>query len=34
VFANVEWVISGPNTVAGGTNRNVIVPGLRAVAAF
>ena len=26
--ANVQWIISGPNTAAGGTNRNVVVPGL------
>jgi carbohydrate-selective porin (OprB family) len=32
--ANVQWVVSGPNTVTGGINRNVVVPGLRAVLSF
>jgi hypothetical protein len=32
--ANVQWVIVGPNQVRGGTNRNVVVPGLRAVLVF
>lgn len=34
VIANLQWVISGPNTVTGGTNRNVVVPGLRALVLF
>ena len=32
--ANVQWVVSGPNTVTGGTNRNVVIPGLRALLSF
>lgn len=31
VIPNVQWILSGPNTVTGGTNRNVVVPGLRAL---
>lgn len=31
---NVQWIISGPNAVTGGTNRNVVVPGLRALLSF
>jgi hypothetical protein len=34
VIANVQWVLSGPNTVTGATNRNVVVPGVRAVVSF
>jgi len=34
LIANVQWVVSGPNTVAGGTNRNVVVPGLRVLLSF
>jgi hypothetical protein len=32
--ATVQWVLSGPNTVNGGTNRHVIVPGVRAAFSF
>ena len=32
--ANVQWVVSGPNRVTGGTNRHVVVPGLRALFLF
>ena len=31
---NVEWLLSGPNRVKGGPNRNVVVPGLRALLLF
>jgi hypothetical protein len=34
LIANVQWVVSGPNTVTGETNRNVVIPGLRAVLSF
>lgn len=34
VIANVQWVVSGPNQVSGGVNRNVVVPGLRALWLF
>jgi hypothetical protein len=33
-IGNVEWLISGPNQVSGGTNHNVVVPGVRAVVSF
>jgi high affinity Mn2+ porin len=32
--AGVQWIISGPNTVTGGTNRDVVVPSLRALISF
>jgi carbohydrate-selective porin OprB len=32
--ANVQWIISGPNAVTGGTNRNAVVPGFRALMSF
>jgi hypothetical protein len=31
LVANVEWIVSGPNEVSGRRNRDVIVPGLRAL---
>ena len=31
LIANVEWIISGPNQVSSRRNRDVIVPGLRAL---
>lgn len=34
LIANVQWVVSGPNQVSGGVNRNVVVPGLRALVSF
>jgi hypothetical protein len=34
VIGNVEWIFSGPNQVTGETNRNVIIPGVRAVVGF
>jgi len=34
VIANVEWIFSGPNTVTGRRNRDVVVPGLRALILF
>ena len=34
VIANVEWILSGPNQVTRRRNRDVIVPGLRAVTVF
>lgn len=34
VIADLQWVISGPNTVTGGRNRNVVVPGVRALLLF
>jgi len=34
LIADVQWLISGPNQVTGGTNRNVVVPGLRALLLF
>jgi hypothetical protein len=34
VIANVEWIFSGPNQATDGRNRDVIVPGLRAVIRF
>jgi carbohydrate-selective porin (OprB family) len=34
VIADLQWVISGPNTVSGGTNRNVVIPGVRALVLF
>jgi high affinity Mn2+ porin len=32
--ANVQWLLSGPNEVRGGTNRNVVIPGLRVLLLF
>ena len=32
--ANLEWVISGPNQVNAGTNRHVLIPGVRATILF
>ena len=34
VIANVEWIVSGPNQVSGRRNRDVVVPGLRALILF
>lgn len=34
IIANVQWIISGPNTITGGSNRNVVVPGLRTLLSF
>lgn len=34
VIANVQWIPSGPNTVTGGVNRDLVVPGLRASLQF
>jgi hypothetical protein len=34
LIANVEWIFSGPNQVTGRRNRDVIVPGLRALILF
>ncbi|PYP94218.1 MAG: hypothetical protein DMD38_16205, partial [Gemmatimonadetes bacterium] len=34
VIANIEWILSGPNQLTGRRNRDVIVPGLRAVTVF
>jgi Carbohydrate-selective porin, OprB family len=34
VIGNVEWLIHGPNQVTGGTNNNVVIPGIRAVVVF
>jgi hypothetical protein len=31
---NLQWLLSGPNQVRGGTNHNVVVPGLRALLLF
>jgi hypothetical protein len=34
VIANVQWLFSGPNQVTGARNRDVVVPGLRALILF
>jgi carbohydrate-selective porin OprB len=34
VIGNLQWLFSGPNQVSGQTNRDVIIPGLRAVVGF
>ncbi len=34
LIANVEWIFSGPNQVTGRRNRDVAVPGLRALIVF
>jgi len=34
VIGNVEWLFTGPNQVTGKTNRDVIIPGVRAVVGF
>lgn len=34
LIANLEWIFRGPNGVSGGRNRDVIVPGLRALIQF
>jgi hypothetical protein len=34
VIGNLQWLFSGPNQVTGKTNRDVIIPGLRAVIPF
>ena len=34
VIGNVEWLIHGPNQVTGGTNNNVVIPGIRATVVF
>ena len=34
LIANLEWIFRGPNRVSGGRNRDVIVPGLRALIQF
>jgi carbohydrate-selective porin OprB len=32
--ANVQWLLSGPNQVRGGTNHNVVIPGIRVLLLF
>jgi hypothetical protein len=32
--ADLQWLISGPNQELGGTNRHVLVPGVRAALLF
>jgi len=34
IIGNVQWILSGPNLVSGRRNRDVVVPGLRAVILF
>jgi len=34
IIANVQWIVSGPNQVSGRRNRDVVVPGLRALILF
>jgi hypothetical protein len=34
ITPNVQWLLSGPNEARGGTNRNVVIPGLRALVLF
>ena len=34
VIGNVQWLLSGPNQVTGGTNRNVVIPGVRVLLLF
>jgi len=34
VIGNVEWVIHGPNQVTGGTNNNVVIPGIQTTVVF
>ncbi len=34
LIGNVQWLVSGPDQVTGNTNRDVIIPGLRAVVGF
>lgn len=34
LIASVQWLLSGPNQVTGATNRNVVIPGLRALFLF
>ena len=34
LIANVEWIVSGPNQVTGRHQRDVVVPGLRALILF
>ena len=34
VIGNVEWLIHGPNQETGGTNNNVVIPGVRVVVVF
>jgi hypothetical protein len=34
VTANVQWLISGPNQEQGGSNRHVLIPGVRAALLF
>jgi hypothetical protein len=34
VVANLQWVLAGPHQVTGRTNRNLVVPGVRAVVLF
>jgi hypothetical protein len=34
IISNVQWLFSGPNQVTGGTNRNVVIPGLRVLVLF
>jgi carbohydrate-selective porin OprB len=34
VIGNLQWLFSGPNQVSGRTNRDVIIPGVRAVVGF
>jgi hypothetical protein len=32
--ANVQWLVSGPNQVSGGSNRHTVIPGLRVAMVF
>jgi hypothetical protein len=34
VIGNLQWLFTGPNQVSGQTNRDVIIPGVRAVVGF
>ena len=34
LVADVQWVLSGPNRITGGTNHNLVVPSLRALLQF
>ena len=34
VSASLQWLFSGPNQVSGKTNRDIIIPGVRAVVPF
>lgn len=34
VIGNTEWLVTGPNQVTGKTNRDIIIPGVRAIVTF